>query len=128
MIALLLRFWWAPVIALALTLAGVQTARLNHAKGDLVKAKASIAALTSAKASSETARAVEATAATNSFNALQSACAAGLAASVAKGRVIERFINAPAKPDGSRAMCDASCLRALLGQTGSDGNADALHK
>ncbi len=34
-LALLLRFWWAPVIAAALALAGVQTLRLDSAKASL---------------------------------------------------------------------------------------------
>jgi len=35
MIALLIRFWWAPVIAATLALAGVQTLRLDSAKASL---------------------------------------------------------------------------------------------
>jgi hypothetical protein len=35
MIALLLRFWWAPVIAACLAFAGVQTLRLDSAKTSL---------------------------------------------------------------------------------------------
>lgn len=40
MIALALRFWWAPVIALALTFAGIQANRLKSAHGDRDRWKA----------------------------------------------------------------------------------------
>jgi len=128
MTALLLRFWWAPVIALVLTFSAVQTARLKSAQGDLAKAKATITAVSDARAASERARASEATAATNSYDALQSACAAGLSEATKRGRTIERYINAPSNPDGSRGSIDARGLRSIVGQTGSDGSASEVHR
>jgi hypothetical protein len=42
-LALLLRFWWAPVIAACIALAGVQTLRLDSAKASLKVASLQIA-------------------------------------------------------------------------------------
>lgn len=113
---LLLRFWWAPVIALALGFAGLQTARLDHAKGDLATIRRDLVAMTSAKAASEVLRAKEAKDATDAYEALQTSCTANFQATLSKGRIIERIVNAPPKPDGSRGLVDASSLRALVGQ------------
>lgn len=113
---LLLRFWWAPAIALALALALVQTARLDHAKSDLATARRDLVAMTSAKAASEGLRSKEAGEATEAYEALQANCTANFQAALSKGRIIERIVNAPPKPDGSRGLVDASSLRALVGQ------------
>lgn len=128
MMALLLRFWWAPVIALALTFAAIQTTRLKSAQSELTKAKATIVALSDAKAASEAARGREADAATNSFNALQSACAVSLVEATKRGRLVERIIHAPPNPDGSRGLVSDVSLRALLGQAGSEGSGGSVHQ
>lgn len=127
-LAFLLRFWWAPVIALVLGFAGVQKVRLDHAKAELVSVKRDLAAMSEAKAASEKLRAEEAKEATDSYSALQSFCTANFQAALSRGRVIERIINAPPNPDGSRGLVGADSLRALLGQeAGSDGEAEGLH-
>ncbi len=113
---LLLRFWWAPAIAALAGLLWLQTARLDHAKRDLNDARTEIAALSAAKAESERLRAKEGQGATVSYEGLAEACAARLPIYVQAGRTLERIVNAPLNPDGSRGMCDAECLRSLVGE------------
>lgn len=125
-LALLLRFWWAPVIAGLIILATVQTKRLDRAKADLAAARGQVVALSAAKAESERLRGLEGQRDAQSYSDMQAACLARTPITIAAGRTIERLVNAPLNADGSRAMCDASCLRSLVGQTGSDRQAGTL--
>jgi hypothetical protein len=116
----------AAALILALTFAGVQTWRIGRLKYEANVAAGEIKALQKAKDDSEALRDREGDAATASFDAQTAACSTNFAAALSRGRLIERAINAPSNPDGSRAIIDASVLRPILGQTGSVRSADAL--
>lgn len=115
-LALLLRFWWAPVI-LALCLACAVMAHLNDGLRDkLAMARAEANAAEVAAKTSEAQRKVDQAAATASYEGLQATCSAGIADAITKGRTIERLIYKPAPAGGGRAVIDAGELRQLLGQ------------
>lgn len=113
-------------LILALGFGGVQTWRIGRLKHEANVAAGKITALQTAKDESERLRDEEGDAATASFDAQSAACSTNFAAALSRGRLIERAINAPSNPDGSRAIIDASVLRPILGQTGSDRSSDAL--
>lgn len=127
-LALLLRFWWVPAIAALGALLWIQTARLAHAKADLNDARTEIAALSAAKAESERLRDKEGQGATFSYEGLAAACAARLPIYVQAGRTLERIVNAQPNPDGSRGMCDAECVRDLVGQAEPVGGPGAVSR
>lgn len=115
-------------LILALGFGGVQTWRIGRLKHEANVAAGKIVALNNAKAASEAARGREADAATNSFNALQSACAVSLVEATKRGRLVERIIHAPPNPDGSRGLVSDVSLRALLGQAGSEGSGGSVRQ
>lgn len=95
---------------------GVQTLRLNHAKADLVTARAQAENNLNAYKASEAFRQRDQQAATASYAALNSSCSAQYRQALQAGRTIERVINVPAKADGTRALIPASVLRGLVEQ------------
>lgn len=119
-LALFLRFWWAPVIAGLIVLATIQAKRLDHAKADLAEARIQIAALSAAKAESEHLRNIEGRRDATSYSDMQAACLARTPITIAAGRTIERLVNAPLNADGSRGLCDAVCIRSLIGETAAE--------
>lgn len=127
-LALLLRFWWAPVIAGIIILAAIQTKRMDHAKADLAEARIQVAALSAAKAESERLRNVEGQRNATSYSDMQAACLARTPITIAAGRTIERLVNAPLNADGSRGICDSACLRSLVGEAEHDGQTGTLRQ
>jgi hypothetical protein len=95
---------------------GVQTLRLNHAKADLVTARAQAQTNLNAYKASEAFRERDQQAATASYAALSTTCTADYQQALRAGRTIERVINVPAKADGTRALIPASVLRGLVEQ------------
>lgn len=95
---------------------GVQTIRLNHAKADLVSARAQAKMNLDAYKASESFRKQDQEAATASYSALSMSCTADYQQALKAGRTIERVINVPAKADGTRALVPASILRGLVEQ------------
>jgi hypothetical protein len=123
---LLIRFWWAPAIAVLAALLWIQTARLDHARRDINDARVEIAALSASKAESERLRDKEGQGATFSYEGLAAACAARLPIYIQAGRTLERIVNAQPNPDGSRGMCLDDCVRQLVGQAEPVGETRAL--
>lgn len=114
---------------IALTAFGsVQTWRIGRLKHEANVAAGQIKALGESKAESERLRDREGQGATLSYEGLAAACAARLPIYVEAGRTLERIVNAPANPDGSRGLCDADCVRGLVGQARPIGEAGALPK
>lgn len=106
--------------------AGVQTWRIGRLKYEANVAAGTIKALGDAKEASENARGREGKQATISYTSIADACASRLPINVEAGRVIERIQNAKPNPDGSRPLCDAACVRALVGETGPVGQSRPL--
>lgn len=107
--------------------AGVQTWRIGRLKYEANVAAGTITALQASKNASEALRGKESARDTQSFTDLQTLCLSRLSASVGAGRTIERIVNAPANPDGSRGLCDDECLRSIMGEeAGSSGQAGKL--
>jgi len=113
-------------LILAIGFGVVQTWRIGRLKYEASVAAGEIKALQKAKEESEALRDKEGDAATASFDAQTAACSTNFAAALSRGRLIERAINAPSNPDGSRGIIGAGVLRPILGQTGSERNADPL--
>jgi len=114
---------------LAMTAFGaVQTWRIGRLKYEANVAAGQIKALGDAKQASEDLRDKEGRGATVSYEGLAAACAARLPIYVQAGRTLERIVNAPANPDGSRGLCDAACVRSLVGQAEPVGGSGALPK
>lgn len=126
--AILIRFWWAPVIAGMIVLAAIQTKRLDRAKVDLAEARGQVVALNVAKAESERLRSLEGQRDARSYSDMQAACLARTPITIAAGRTIERLVNAPLNADGSRGLCDAQCVRNLVGETGSERQAGTVSR
>lgn len=102
----------------ALTLAvGVQTARLDHAKADLVKERAAAAQAKALAGASEEARGREAEGAKTAYAGLQASCDAGLKIALQRGKAIERILSAPAPASGGRGIVGADSLRDIVGQS-----------
>ncbi|WP_431490979.1 hypothetical protein [Paraburkholderia fungorum] len=108
------------------TFGAVQTWRIGRLKYEANVAAGTIKALGDAKEASENARGREGKQATISYTSIADACASRLPINVEAGRVIERIQNAKPNPDGSRPLCDAACVRALVGETGPVGQSRPL--
>ena len=119
------RYLLIAIAALMLT-TGVQTHRIHRLKADLVTATKALDDAMKAAKDSEDLREIEGKAASESYTNLSETCAAGMANSLKRGRLIERIVNAPANPDGSRGAVGADSLRALMGQ--AEPEAAALSK
>ena len=110
-------------IAALMLATGVQTYRIHRLKADIVEiAEQRDDAMKAAK-DSEDLREIEGKAASESYTNLSETCAAGMANSLKRGRLIERIVNAPANPDGSRGVVGADSLRALMGQAEAESAA-----
>jgi len=103
-------------LASAIAVGGIQTLRLNHAKADLVTARAQAQTNLNAYRASESFRKDDQKAATASYATLATSCTADYQQALKAGRTIERVINVPAKADGTRALIPASVLRGLVEQ------------
>lgn len=128
MIALLIRYWWAPVI-LALCIACAGMMKMNDKlRDERNAARADAVAYASARAASEKARQTDQIAATSSYDALQDTCSAGITDAINRGRTIERILYRPAPAGGGRAVVTDVELRGLLGQAERDGSATGLSR
>ena len=104
----------------------VQTWRIGRLKYEANVAAGQIKALGDAKHASEDLRSKEGRGATVSYEGVAAACAARLPIYVQAGRTLERIVNAPPNPDGSRGLCDAECVRDLVGQAEPEGGSGAV--
>lgn len=107
---------------------GVQTWRIGRLKYEINVQAGDLKNLRDAKAASEDLRNKEGKGATVSYEGLAAACAARLPIYVQAGRTLERIVNAPPNPDGSRGLCDAQCLRSLAGQAEPVGQTRAVSR
>jgi hypothetical protein len=105
----------AGVIALTV-MCTVQSVRVYRLKVDVAEATRQRDTARASLKDSEGQRAAENKAALDSYAELSTTCATGMAASLKKGRLIERIVNAPAPATGPRGLIGADSLRDIVGQ------------
>ncbi|GEM_PF-6785529 len=108
------------------TFGAVQTWRIGRLKYEANVAAGKISSLQAAKDKSEELRGKESGQADISYEGLAAACAGRIPITIEAGRVIERIQNAKPNPDGSRPLCDAQCVRSLVGEGQYRDQAGAL--
>jgi hypothetical protein len=124
-LALLIRFWWAPVIAAALALAGVQTLRLDIAKRDVkasrletMEARAKAAEWWASYSQSEALRREEQGRALRAVSEAGAMCDARVQAARKSANAIQTIVKTETRYDPTgcpvRSSVDASLLHDAL--------------